>query len=78
MSNLIQESINSYEKETLTKFHPSKAFYTAVGINRIRFWQLVRGEKDITVNEAQSIANYFSIPVTSFFNQKSPKATANC
>ena len=65
--NPIRESINNFENETLTKFQPSKAFYTAVGINRIRFWQLVRGEKDITVSEAQNVANYFGIPVISFF-----------
>jgi hypothetical protein len=69
MDNLIQKSIESFEDRTLTSFKPRREFYETVGINRIRFWQLARGEKDITVNEAQNVANYFDISITNFFNQ---------
>lgn len=78
MDNLIQKSINQFEEQTLMKFQPSKDFYAAVGINRLRFWQLVREEKDITVNEAQSIADYFTISLNDFFTNKNPEATTNC
>jgi hypothetical protein len=69
MDNLIQKSIESFEERTLTSFKPRKEFYETLGINRIRFWQLVKGTKDPKVDEAESIANYFGFPAANFFNQ---------
>lgn len=59
-------------------FKPSRDFYESVGINPKRWGLIYRGDLEPTQSEIQSLSDYFSIPVTSFFNQKSPKATANC
>ncbi|UFH52222.1 hypothetical protein [Spirosoma sp. KNUC1025] len=60
--------IADYEQHKHLKFMPEKSFYDSTGINRIRFWQLVRGEKAMLINEAQSLAEYFEIPVSKFFS----------
>lgn len=72
----LSQAIAKFEDKNLTKFKPDKRFYTQVGINRIRFWQLVRGEKDFLGAEINSISNYFSIPVQSFFQTKNPELLA--
>jgi hypothetical protein len=59
-------------------FKPNRKFYESVGINSKRWGMLYRGDLEPTQSEIQALSEYFDIPVTSFFNQKSPKATTNC
>ncbi len=60
----LQRAIENHEFRFGSKFKPSKQFYTEKGINRIRFWQLAKGKKDITGREARVLAEFFSVPVT--------------
>ena len=58
----LQAAVKSFEDKNLTKFQPTAKFYPFVGINRIRFWQLVEGTKRPTYDEAISLSKYFGIP----------------
>ncbi len=55
------------EGDSLLVFKPNKSFYEKTGINKKRWGQLYRGDKSPIQEELQSIANYFSIPITNFF-----------
>jgi hypothetical protein len=57
-------AIHDYEQRSNLKFTPDEKFYDRIGINRIRFWQLVKGKKRMFTDEAQALANYFGITVT--------------
>lgn len=59
----LSQAISKFENKTLTKFKPDKRFYEHVGINRIRFWQLVRGDKPILGTEIRPLSNYFNVDV---------------
>lgn len=58
--NTIKKIIDELETEVL-KFRPPASFYEKIGINKKRFWLLVRNEKPATVDELQAIANYFKV-----------------
>ena len=59
--------IEAFEAKTSLVFRPQKAFYTErVRINRIRFWQIVRGSKDPTSKEVERLAAYFGLPAEAF------------
>lgn len=64
MKSKIAQSI---EGNSMLVFKPNKEFYQKTGINKKRWGQLYRGEKSPIQEELQSISNYFSIPITSFF-----------
>ncbi|WP_298358808.1 hypothetical protein [Runella sp.] len=59
----LKAAIDSFEERNLTEFKPKRAFYERVGINRIRFWQLVEGKKRPDVDEAHRLAEYFGKPL---------------
>lgn len=59
--------IQDYETKTSLEFKPKRAFYERVGINHIRFWQLVEGKKVMNIDEAENLASYFQIPIQDFF-----------
>ncbi len=61
--NKIEYIIKSKETETL-KFRPSNEFYSKLGINKKRFWQLVRNDKPATIDELKKIANLFEVDIT--------------
>ncbi|AXE17880.1 hypothetical protein DR864_09120 [Runella rosea] len=65
----LQTAVQSFEDKYLTKFQPTTKFYPYVGINRIRFWQLVEGKKRPTYDEAVSLSKYFGLPLEVLFNQ---------
>ncbi len=44
-------------------FKGNKGFYEALGINRIRFSQLLKGEKEPTVSELRKISNHFNLEI---------------
>jgi hypothetical protein len=62
----IQEKIEEIEAKTLLIFKPSKHLYQKLNINRIRFWQLVKGTKTPTPLEIKALSDYFKIPQTDF------------
>lgn len=57
--------IQDYEAGNKSKFRPTKDFYESMEINRIRFWQLVKGKKELSLSEAERLSNFFGVP----FNQ---------
>jgi hypothetical protein len=57
-------AINHYEQRSNLKFMPDEKFYDRIGINRIRFWQLVKGKKRMFTDEARTLAEYFGLAVT--------------
>jgi transcriptional regulator with XRE-family HTH domain len=60
------------QKETKAfKFKPNPEFYQSIGINRKRWAQLYRGEKEPTVPELKRIAHYFNVPVQEFLKEYS-------
>lgn len=59
----LHTAINSYEAITKSRFSPTKDFYESVGINRIRFWQLVKGKKEPLLSEAARLSDFFSVPL---------------
>ncbi|RFS16093.1 hypothetical protein D0T08_14485 [Emticicia sp. C21] len=60
----LSQVIINFENKNLTKFTPDKRFYTHIGINRIRFWQIVRGQKPLLATEARTLSEYFKVPLT--------------
>ncbi len=60
----LSQAIAKFEDKNLTKFKPDKRFYEHVGINRIRFWQLVRGEKQVLGTEIRPLSTYFKVAIT--------------
>lgn len=63
----LKEAIRSFEDKNLTEFKPKRTFYERVGINRIRFWQLVEGAKVPDINEARRLSDYFNVSLTNLF-----------
>lgn len=61
--NKIESIIKRKETEIL-KFKPANDLYQKIGINKKRFWQLVRGEKSPTFDEMKIIADLFEIEIT--------------
>lgn len=51
-------------------FNPTKAFFKAVGINQIRWWNLYYGRKPITQNEYLAVATHFNISLQEAFNAR--------
>lgn len=45
------------------RFIPDREFYNTVSINRKRWGQLYRGEKEPTVSELKAIAKYFEFEI---------------
>jgi hypothetical protein len=68
----LQALINDYEARECLKFSPTKDFYKNSGINRIRFWQLVKGKKELLVSEAQLLANFFNVPLSKLITNEKP------
>ncbi|MFC5408957.1 hypothetical protein ACFPMF_06540 [Larkinella bovis] len=63
-------AIVRYEHLSDLKFTPDERFYNRIGINRIRFWQLVKGKKAMYTHEALVLADYFGIPVNDLLQPK--------
>lgn len=51
-------------------FRPTRDFYRNTGIGQKRFWQLFRGEKNMTDYEHKAIAKELGIPASEAFNMK--------
>ncbi|MCF2516039.1 DUF3313 domain-containing protein [Dyadobacter sp. CY351] len=73
----LQRAIARYESNEALQFRPTKVFYDNVGINRIRFWQLAKGQKEMLVSEARRLSTYFRVPLEEFLKKESPETTSN-
>ncbi|MGL5682583.1 MAG: hypothetical protein ACRDDZ_05935 [Marinifilaceae bacterium] len=51
-------------------FAPTKTFYEKVGINQKRWWELYRGEVQITDEEYLSLCNYFNVTIKDVVTMK--------
>jgi transcriptional regulator with XRE-family HTH domain len=67
--NAIADIIRQKETKAF-KFKPNPEFYQSIGINRKRWAQLYRGEKEPTVPELQRIAKYFDTPISELLKEK--------
>jgi len=67
--NYIKQFINKKETEVF-KFCPNQKFYKKTGINRKRWGQIFRGEKEPTVSELLRMADYFDVSITEFLNNQ--------
>ncbi|GAB3956405.1 hypothetical protein GCM10028805_46150 [Spirosoma harenae] len=56
--------VTKFEERNNLKFKPERSFYERIGINKVRFWQLVRGEKEPFSSELVSLATYFNVPLS--------------
>jgi len=56
----IGQLIDRFEAQTHLAFKPRPMFYKATGINRIRFAQLSKGQKNPESNEIKSLVQYFN------------------
>jgi len=65
--NKIHDLINKHEELHKLSFTPSRVFYESIEIGRKRFWQIVRNEKQPTLIELKSIADYFNVDAKSLF-----------
>ncbi len=63
MSNKIDHFIKSKETEIL-KYSPNNEFYQRIGINKKRWAQILRGQKDPTLAELTRLTNYFNVPAS--------------
>jgi hypothetical protein len=59
----LQTAIDDYSARVGLKFNPTRDFYENVGINRLRFWQLVKGKKEPLASEAVRLSEFFSVPL---------------
>lgn len=59
--------LTNHEMRFGSKFRPSKEFYAEKGINRIRFWQIVKGKKDILAKEVRVLAEFFGVEETDLY-----------
>ena len=60
----LREAVQNFEDKSLTKFKPSKKFYESTKINRIRFGQLIRGQKQMYASELRTLSQFFQVPIT--------------
>jgi hypothetical protein len=68
----LQTVIQGHEASGQLKFKPTKDFYQSTGINRIRFWMLVKGKKELLISEAQTLANFFNVPLAKLITNEKP------
>lgn len=63
----IQELI-SIKEDNAFRFKPNMSFFKEIGINRKRFYQILKKETDPTVQELKQIANFFKVPINELIN----------
>ena len=56
--------LDAFEAKLPGQFRPDKKFYSLVGINRKRFGQLMRGDKQMYLEEAKKLAEVLQVPIT--------------
>lgn len=56
----VKRLIDRFETQTCLVFKPRQSFYEVTGINRIRFAQLSKGQKNPESNEIKALVQYFN------------------
>lgn len=51
-------------------FQPNRAFYKAVGINQMRWWNLYHGKENITETEYAALVGHFKVTLLDAFNAR--------
>lgn len=74
---LLTHVIRDYEEANFSRFHPKPGFYEDIGINRIRFAKLFKGQLDMFVWEAIALADFFGVSVERFFPTKAQLSTVH-
>lgn len=64
--------IQAYEANGQSKFSPTKDFYESTGINRIRFWQLVKGKKEPVASEILTLSKFFNVSPNKLITNEKP------
>lgn len=68
----LQTVIQGYEANGQLKFNPTKVFYENMEINRIRFWQLVKGKQEPKASEILALSKFFNVPVSQLITNEKP------
>ncbi len=68
----LHTAIIGHEAATKAIFKPTKDFYESVGINRIRFWQLVKGKKEPFASEILTLSKYFNVSPSQLITNEKP------
>lgn len=68
----LQTVLRDYEAGAKSKFSPTKAFYVSTGINRIRFWQLVKGKKEPFASEILTLSKFFNVSPNKLITNEKP------
>lgn len=63
----LQKAINQYEQSIGGSWKPNESTYERVGVKKKRFWQLVRGEKRPTIDEARALSELFNVSISDLF-----------
>lgn len=63
----LQKALNQYKESIGGSWKPNEKTYERVGVKKKRFWQLVRGEKRPTIDEARSLSELFKVPLSELF-----------
>lgn len=61
--NRLQTIVQAYEQDRKTPFKPNRAFFSHIGIGSRRFYQLIRNEKSLMIDEMQRLADYFNVHI---------------
>ncbi len=63
MKTPIRKVLDEYS-DSVSGFKPNPIFYSRVGINHKRFYQILRGEKEPLVSELKNLSNFFKVPIS--------------
>lgn len=64
----LQRVVSNYEARICGKWKPTETFYKHVKVNQKRFGMMLRGELEMTVNEAKVLANFFKVSINELIN----------
>lgn len=67
--NLVQEVLRIKFKHP-ENFLPTRAFYQAVGINQMRWWDIFYGRKSISQKEYIALCEYFGVTMQEAFEAR--------
>jgi hypothetical protein len=64
----LQRIVAKYEDRICGKWKPDTRFYQQMRINQKRFGMILRGELEMTLKEAQTLANFFKVSTNDLIN----------
>ena len=60
----LQRVVSNYEERLCSKWSPNRMFYNHAKINQKRFGMLLRGEAEITLQEAKTLSKFFKVSLS--------------